>query len=82
MTDLPSLSVSAEVVGSAFLVQVELGKTLSDPASGEEWSAGTWESGRFGTHGKDAGYIVQLVAEEMDKFLVEYLRVNEKDCPR
>lgn len=79
---LPNLSVSAEVVSSAFLVQVELRKTLSDPATGEESRAGTWESGRFGTHGGNAGYIVQLVAEELDKFLVEYLRVNEKDCRR
>ena len=78
----PTLSVSAEVAGSAFLVLVELQKTLSDPATGEESKAGTWESGRLGTHGRDAGHIVQLVAEELDKFLVEYLRVNEKDCPR
>ena len=81
-TDPPTLAVSAEVVGSAFLVQVELLKTLSDPASGSKFDAGTWESGSLGTHGGNSGYIVQLVAEELDKFLVEYLRVNDKDCPR
>ena len=83
VTDLfwiPSLSVSARVAGSALVVLVELRKTLGDPATGVEGKAGTWRSGKFGTHGKDAGDIVQLVAEELDRFLVEYLRVNEKDC--
>ena len=80
---LPSLSVDAEVVGFACLAQLELEKNLIDPATGEEsMSAGTRGSGRLGTQGKDAGYIVQLVAEELDKFLAKYLRVNEKDCPR
>ena len=78
----PYLSVATEVDGDAFLVQVHLQKTLSDPASGEESQATTWGSGRYGTHAGRAGHIVQLVAEELDRFLVEYLRVNEKDCPR
>ena len=82
MTGPPDLSVSVEVAGSAFLVLVELQKTLSDPATGEELKTGTWESGRLGTHSGNAGYIVQLVAEELDEFLVEYLRVNEEDCSR
>ena len=27
-------------------------------------------------------FIVQSVSEKVGEFLVEYLRVNEKDCPR
>ena len=58
-------------------------KSLYDPVSGRTSSlATTWESGSFGTHGDDPGFIVQSLSEHLDKFLVEYLRVNEEDCPR
>ena len=42
--------------------------------------AQTWRTGEIGTHGRDAGYILQGISEHLDKFIVEYLRVNEGAC--
>ena len=42
--------------------------------------ASTWYSGSTGTHGRDAGYILQFVAEKTDEFINEYLRANDHDC--
>ncbi|MYG00376.1 hypothetical protein F4212_14775 [Candidatus Poribacteria bacterium] len=42
--------------------------------------APTWEKATLGTHGGDAGYILQSVAEKMDQFINEYLRVNADAC--
>ena len=38
--------------------------------------------GSTGTHGGDAGFILSAVSQHLDKFLVEYLRVNEENCGR
>ncbi len=45
-----------------------------------EQNAATWETGSLGTHGGDAGFILQAVAEHTDKFVNEYLRVNDEAC--
>ena len=74
------LTVRASVVGAAFHSLVEYNKILFDPASGENNSATTWSSSVTGTHGRDPGYIIQSISEKLDKFLVEYLRVNEEAC--
>lgn len=52
----------------------------TDSVSGLKLSATTWTRGSTGTHGRNPGFIVQSVSEHVDAFLVEYLRVNEKDC--
>ena len=78
----PMLVVEAAVVDRAFSVNVELLNHLSDPASEEMSQTTTWRTRSIGTHGRNAGYIVQNVSEKVDKFLVEYMRVNEQDCPR
>lgn len=54
-------------------------KWLQDRNRGEGY-AETWRTGTIGTHGGDASYIVRLVGEHVDQFLVEYLRVNEGAC--
>ena len=74
------LYVNANVVREVFTVDVKYHKELRDPVSTNLGLASTWQSGRFGTHGGDPGYIIQNLSEKMDTFLVEYLRVNEKDC--
>ena len=40
----------------------------------------TWDLGATGTHGGDAGYVLQTLSEFVDTFVVEYLRVNEAAC--
>ena len=79
---LAYLYVRVSVLGPAVSVDVQYKKYLFDPGNASNGFATTWQSSSTGTHGKDAGYIVQIVSEIVDKFLVEYLRVNEKDCPR
>ena len=74
------LSVSAGVVGPAFSYSVKFRKKLHDRVSDQTEPATTWTIGKYGTHGGDAGYILQDLSESMDKFLVEYLRVNESAC--
>ena len=76
------LYVTANVYRAAFSLTVEYRKRLFDPVSGETWFATTWNKSITGSHGDNPGFIVQDLSEKVDKFLVEYLRVNEKDCPR
>ena len=67
--------------GPAFVRKVQLSKWLRDDRmTGLEWGSYTWESLGFGTHGGDAGFIMQGLSEDLDKFVLEYLRVNENYC--
>ncbi len=46
-----------------------------------QWGmATTWDANAVGTHGGDANYILSAISEYMDKFILEYLKANEKDC--
>lgn len=76
----PFLYINVNVVGPAFNLLVEYRKPLYDPASETTRSAATWRSGAAGTHGGDAGYILQAVSEHLDRFVLQYLRVNEDFC--
>ena len=90
--DRPSflhLYVNVNVVGGAFAVGFyfkrfvtvsvpfwllpERTKTPAGPAT-------TWNFGSAGTHGGNAGYILSAVARHADKFIDEYLRVNDDAC--
>ena len=76
------LGVDVSVVGLAFETDVDLLRSLWNPYT-ETWRrVTTWEGGRFGTHGGDAGFIMQGVSEDMDRFIGDYLRVNEAACSR
>ena len=72
--------VRVSVVGGAFSMRLEFNKRVSDSLSGESFFAGTWDSSTTGTHGRDAGYILQHLSEQLDRFVLEYLRVNEAAC--
>ena len=78
------LHIDVSTAGRAFAVGVSYTKPLYDPASGETSHAISWRDGTIGMHGgsiEDAAvYIRSVVSEKVDKFLVEYLRVNEKAC--
>ena len=54
-------------------------RPVNEPVSGLRWIAGTWEHSSTGTS-SDAGYIIQGVSEHLDKFILDYLRVNEAWC--
>ena len=64
--------------GPAFATDLHLWKWVRDAASGLERATPTWTRGTgFGTHGGDPGFIMQGVSEQLDRFILEYLRVNE-----
>ena len=74
------LNVQVVVVGRAFSIHISYEQYVRNVAAGESWYAPTWRDGSTGTHGGDAGYILQAVSEHVDRFIVEYLRVNESAC--
>ena len=80
MSALPFLYVNVQVVGRAFSSFVEYNKIVTDHATGEENAAATWTTYGTGTHVGDPSYILSATAEHMDRFIDEYLRVNEDAC--
>ena len=70
----------SERSSGAFTVDVAYKKTVYDSESDWWGYAQTWNAGSYGTHGGDAGYIMQSVSERLDQFILEYLRVNEGAC--
>ena len=76
---LARLYVNVTVIGPAFSISVEYRKLVIDHFGHVDITA-TWNTGSTGTHGRDGGYIVSSLSQHMDKFLVDYLRVNEKAC--
>ena len=80
VTAFPILYVNVNVVTRGFSLGVEYRKVVYDRVSGETNYATTWESGSVGTHSGDAGFILQGLSEYLDRFILEYLRVNEDAC--
>lgn len=76
------LYVNVNVVGRAHSISLEFIKRVRDILSGNTGMATTWDVGSTGTHGGSANYILSLISQRMDKFLVEFLRVNEKACEK
>ena len=75
------LHLKVNVVGHAFSNSLEFKKRVSDQHE-HSGSAVTWDVSSAGTHGGDPSFIVSGLSEKMDKFLVEYLRVNETGCEK
>ena len=74
------LYVNVSMSGRAFSIDVYFNKVVFDQASLVDAPAITWNSGTTGTHGRNAGYIVNAVSQHLDRFLADYLRVNESAC--
>ena len=78
------LYVNVHVFGNTFSHRVEFKKELWLPETSGHWTdtgfATTWIMSGLGTHGQDAGYILQYVGEHIDAFIDEYLRVNAEAC--
>ena len=74
------LFINTNVYLGAFTVRVQYHKRLFDPLSGEQTAAVSWESAGIGQHAGDSVYILSSVSRHLDKFLVEFLRVNEEAC--
>ena len=76
----PYLYVNVNVVGRAFNTSLEYNKQVHDLASDVTSVASMWDISFTGTHGGSSNYILSTISELMDRFLVEYLRVNEAAC--
>ena len=88
---IPFLDVTAQVIlisnaggreiGGAYRVEVSYSKRVED-AWGHSRRATTWSRGRIGYGPVEnlAGTIMQIVSEQLDRFILEYLRVNEEAC--
>lgn len=74
------LVVRVDVVDRAFQIGLQYFKPVHDPVSDVRDFAATWQTGRAGTHGSDAGFVISSISRAMDRFLDEYLRVNEAGC--
>ena len=72
--------VSENRRGGAYSIDVSFQKYLRDGVSDQNGFAATWDIGSYGTHRGDAGVILQYVSEYLDRFVLEYLRVNETVC--
>ena len=84
----PYLYVHVNVVGRAFGIDVSLNRRVqimepfwekrgTAPLTG---NATTWVVGGTGTHGGASSYLLSAVAQFIDKFVDEYLRVNADAC--
>ena len=78
----PYLRVAVSGIGNAFSIRIRLNKPVFDSASGLSFSTPTWLTGTTGTHGRNGQFVRGAVAELMDEFIDEYLRVNEAACSR
>jgi hypothetical protein len=75
----PILSVRVWLRGPAVHLRVLLMKQLIDYGADANMHATTWRIERLGAHGRNRGAVSQAIAEMVDEFLDEYLRVNEAD---
>ena len=75
-----SMFVSENRRSGAFNIEVSFQKYLHDVVSDRGQYAATWETASYGIHTGDADYILQIVSEKLDLFILEYLRVNEAAC--
>ena len=80
---LPFLEVGVNVGPRAFFINLDYQKRLFDPVSGREGTASSWSDGVFGTHRSGSGgreFVLSGLSRLLDRFLTEYLRVNETAC--
>ena len=77
---LVSLTVSVYVTGNAYNIQFNFIQVLWNPVTKTAGAAITWIDGNSGTHGYDEGYILEVIRRLVDRFIDEYLEVNDSAC--
>lgn len=86
---------NVHIVGLAFhirlefkrLMQLQFSNTMGVPGlpvDGRKFRipAAMWWTGVTGTHSGNAEFLLSVVARQTDKFIDEYLRVNQKACKK
>ena len=77
------LSIGINVLGPAYGIDVKYWKWVTDPVNNSNGRATTWSisgTGRLGARDRAPAFIIQNLSRHLDKFLAEYLRVNESAC--
>ncbi len=74
------LYVAVNIVAQAFDISFFYRKVVRDLSSGETLPATTWQIGSTGNHGQSSEYILSAISQHTDRFIDEYLRVNEEAC--
>ncbi len=74
------LYVNVFVVGAAYTVEVRYERRVIFTAGDQQYIyySPTWESLSTGIHGNNAAHIMNSLDRRLDKFLNEYLKVNQK----
>ena len=74
------LYVNVNIVGASYSVSVSFNKWVYDPIAASPGPAITWHVALTGIYPRGTETILASVSRLVDKFLVEYLRVNEDAC--
>lgn len=77
---LSSVLVTVDIFDSAYGTHFEYRKFMRDLATEVASTASSWSTRVIGTHGRDATYVLDTVAQDTDTFIDEYLRVNADAC--
>ena len=83
----PYLYVNVNVGGPAYTVTVQFERKVmvllpaTPKGTGDlTGQAPTWQTASMGTHGGTAAFVLSSVAQDVDRFIDEYLRVNADAC--
>ena len=76
------LYIAVRVHGYLARITLHYNKLLHDALTGGREYAPTWIDGSIGVYLGDTGSVVSELGLLLDRFLVEYLRVNEAACSR
>ena len=74
------LILNIDVAASTFSMNLTVHKWFYDAATDMRLYTGTWRTGWSGTHGHNSMLIMSKLSEMLDKFLTEYLCMNESAC--
>ncbi len=77
---LPFIRVDVSIVGPTFHVRMALWKSVNDLASQTGYYAPTWNRSALGLHGYTVSHVLGFLADQLDDFVDEYLRVNGEAC--
>ena len=72
--------VSVNLVGDTSSTLVYLVRHVSDTSFGHGGLAIVWYTGSSGTHDGKSQFILRSLSRHLDTFIIQYLRVNEKEC--
>lgn len=76
----PFLYVAVGIVHWAYVVRIELLKLVTDRETDIVGAAPTWRNYRYGIHSGDPEFVLSSLGTALQRFLDDYLLVNEGAC--